>query len=173
VQARRGFERMLEALVRAGAIAVREDTFQKEGQAIRFRRAHLPREWREALESGDFVLEDDGTRAEGPGRGRAKPVAPKVRKRKRAAAQDAPAAQWQADPDAGVVDRDVVERLRQWRLGVTRARGIPAFRIMTDRTMNAIAAVQPRSLDALQRVPGLNTKTLASYGAAILEAVRG
>ena len=101
---------------------------------------------------------------------------PKERKRKvgkvgkvkgrqeRAGASRAPAAP--ADP---VLEK----RLRDWRLGVAKARRIPAFRILTDRTLQAIAAARPRSMADLAAVGGIGPKLADKYGSQILAVVGG
>ena len=70
-------------------------------------------------------------------------------------------------------DEALVEALRAWRLDVSRARAVPAFVVMHDRTLLAIASAGPRSLDALARVHGMGPARLADFGEAILQVVAG
>jgi ribonuclease D len=67
----------------------------------------------------------------------------------------------------------VVEALRSWRLAEARARGIPAFRILTDRQLVAIAEAQPSGPDELLAVSGLGEKRVQRYGTQIMRIVRG
>jgi ATP-dependent DNA helicase RecQ len=64
------------------------------------------------------------------------------------------------------VDRNLFERLRQWRRRVADSRGKPAW------TIRSIARDQPDSPAALLRCKGIGEKRLADHGAAILEIVR-
>lgn len=65
----------------------------------------------------------------------------------------------------------VVDALRGWRLEEARRRAIAPFMILHDRTLTAIAASLPRSMDELHAVPGIGAATLAAYGDAILSVV--
>ena len=65
-----------------------------------------------------------------------------------------------------------IEALRTWRLEEARRRALPAFVILHDRTLAAIAAAAPRTLDELGAVHGIGPAKLAAYGDAILAAVR-
>jgi ribonuclease D len=66
-----------------------------------------------------------------------------------------------------------VSTLRQWRLAEARRSGLPAFRILTDRTLIAIAAVRPQDADALLKVPGFGPALLKRYGDRLLAFCRG
>jgi ATP-dependent DNA helicase RecQ len=65
-----------------------------------------------------------------------------------------------------------VEALRAWRLDEARRRGIAPFIILHDRTLRAIAARRPRSIDDLGSVPGIGPGKLAEYGEALIHVVR-
>jgi ATP-dependent DNA helicase RecQ len=63
------------------------------------------------------------------------------------------------------------ERLRQWRAGVARDQGVPAYIVFGDATLRGIAIVQPRSLAELDGISGIGEKKLATYGEQLLEVV--
>jgi ATP-dependent DNA helicase RecQ len=71
--------------------------------------------------------------------------------------------------DSGVEDR--IEALRAWRREEARRREVPAFVILHDRTLEAIAAAVPRSTADLCGVHGIGPAKLAAYGDAILAAL--
>jgi DNA topoisomerase-3 len=50
---------------------------------------------------------------------------------------------------------------------------MPAFRVLTDRTLLAIASARPTDEAALLEVPGIGPRLLQKYGAKLLEIVRG
>ena len=85
----------------------------------------------------------------------------------RAKASKADADDWQG------VDRDLFERLRSWRRRVAEARGKPAWTILDDKALRAIARDKPTSPAALLRVKGIGEKRLADFGEAILDLVAG
>ena len=66
---------------------------------------------------------------------------------------------------------DLVAALRAWRLAEARQRAIAPFVILHDRTLVAIAASQPRTLDDLRDVPGIGPGKIAAFGEAILALV--
>jgi len=62
--------------------------------------------------------------------------------------------------------------LRDWRLAEARRHGVPAFRILTDRTLKALATSHPATTEALLAVPGIGSSTVAKYGTNICRVLR-
>jgi DNA helicase-2/ATP-dependent DNA helicase PcrA len=71
------------------------------------------------------------------------------------------------------VDRDLLNRLREWRAGKARELGRPAFVILTDATLEAIAESRPGTVAELVAIPGIGQVKLDSYGADVLALVTG
>jgi ATP-dependent DNA helicase RecQ len=71
------------------------------------------------------------------------------------------------------VDRDLFERLRKWRRRIAEARGKPAWTILDDKALRAIAREKPASPAALLRCKGIGEKRLADFGDDILNLVNG
>jgi ATP-dependent DNA helicase RecQ len=63
------------------------------------------------------------------------------------------------------------ERLREWRAGVAREHGVPAYVVFNDGTLRAIAQQRPRALEELAQVSGVGTAKLARYGEAVMGIV--
>ena len=63
------------------------------------------------------------------------------------------------------------ERLREWRAGVAREQGVPAYIVFGDATLRGIALTKPSSLEQLGTVSGVGEKKLESYGEGVLEVV--
>ena len=57
--------------------------------------------------------------------------------------------------------------LRAWRLAEARRRGVPAFRILTDQTLKAVAANWPATAAELLAIPGMGISTVEKYGAQL------
>jgi DNA helicase-2/ATP-dependent DNA helicase PcrA len=70
------------------------------------------------------------------------------------------------DPDA-----DVVASLRSWRLETSRSTGVPAYVILHDATLEALASLRPKTLDELLAVPGLGPVKANRYGPSLLSIV--
>ncbi|MGA2263330.1 MAG: HRDC domain-containing protein, partial [Acidobacteriota bacterium] len=62
--------------------------------------------------------------------------------------------------------------LRVWRLIEARRRGVPAFRIFSDRTLRALATSRPATTRELLTVPGIGTSTVEKYGREIYRVLR-
>ncbi|OFX26501.1 MAG: hypothetical protein A2V77_22105 [Anaeromyxobacter sp. RBG_16_69_14] len=156
---RRDFERTLDALARAGALSLREDEFEKDGKTIRFRRADLGSNGRGALR-GDLLLFDD--------EGSSRVGSPSAKKRKRKLTEAKKQDSTLSSPSNPALER----RLRQWRQKVAKARGVPAFVVLTDKVLRAIACLKPASLSALLEIKGSGPKLAEKHGAEILQLVR-
>jgi superfamily II DNA helicase RecQ len=90
----------------------------------------------------------------------------RTRERVTVAVRDEHAAVSGAEPATAVIDA-----LRAWRLAQARRRAVAPFVILHDRTLTAIAASLPRSIDELHGVPGIGPGKLAAYGESILTVV--
>jgi len=66
----------------------------------------------------------------------------------------------------------VFQALREWRKGVAREHGVPAYTVFHDATLQEIARVLPGSLDALRGISGIGATKLERYGEPLLEIVR-
>jgi ATP-dependent DNA helicase RecQ len=65
------------------------------------------------------------------------------------------------------------QRLRQWRMQVARAQGVPPYVIFHDATLQAIAAARPNCRRDLEGVPGLGSAKRERYGDALLAFIAG
>lgn len=71
------------------------------------------------------------------------------------------------------VDSELFDRLRETRLQLAKARGVPAYVVCHDRTLLELAAFKPSSLEALSDIHGMGPARISSYGEPFLETVRG
>ena len=139
---RNEFEQILGAMARVGLIDLQEATFQSKGKEVHFRKASITAEGK-AAESLELLIKDQIER--------------KSAKRKRAKAVLAAAA-----------DPKVEEALRKWRLGEAKKQGVPAFRILSDKTLLSIAGIRPVDEEELLTISGIGAKAVERYGAQIL-----
>jgi len=149
---RSDFERLLSAMQRARLLALSEDSMEREGRRIAFRRAHRNPRVAPPPSPGDLDLpiEVHPETPAGPRRGRKErtPAAPLAR-----------------------AARELLDTLRAWRLEVARREEVPAFRILTDRALHALAERRPRTLDALYAIPGIGSRFVERHGREVLEVV--
>ena len=62
--------------------------------------------------------------------------------------------------------------LRAWRSEIARKRGVPAYVVLHDSTIDGIAASRPTTLNALRNIPGIGDKKLEHYGDELIALVR-
>ncbi len=115
----------------------------------------------------------------------------------RASRDDASAAPWRAEASSGEDDAppsraakrtptvtrgrrgaavaepapQLVEALKAWRLAEARKRRVPAFRILTDKVLEAIASACPGNGAELMAIHGVGPSLTERYGAQILSLV--
>ena len=65
-------------------------------------------------------------------------------------------------------DEALFERLRDWRRGEAGQRGVPAYCVLTDATLVALAEELPADAAGLARIPGVGKVKLDRYGADLL-----
>jgi len=68
-------------------------------------------------------------------------------------------------------DVEVFEKLRQWRAAEAKSEGKPAFTVLADTSLIALAATRPADAAGLVRVPGIGPIKLEKYGQQILEVL--
>ena len=77
-----------------------------------------------------------------------------------------------ANAPQGDVDPELRTRLRTWRSNIARERGVPAYVVLHDATIDGIVRAWPTTLDELRGVPGIGDKKLEHYGEELLRLVR-
>jgi DNA topoisomerase-3 len=176
---RKGFEQLLGGLVRAGLVHLREDSFEKEGRSIRFQRARLTPEGLRADPEAVLGVELPEV------------APPAERKRKKRAERASRAAGSRTEerrerrPRKGQITliegpagsdgalSVLLEALRTWRKAEAQRRRVPAFRILTDRALTALATSRPSDEVELLNVAGIGPTIVQKYGKELLGLVRG
>jgi len=77
-----------------------------------------------------------------------------------------------ANAPQGDVDPELRTRLRTWRSNIARERGVPAYVVLHDATIDGIVRAWPTTLDELRGVPGIGDKKLEHYGDELLRLAR-
>jgi superfamily II DNA helicase RecQ len=127
---------------------------------VAFRRAHLaPAAARlDTLEDVEVPIEE-------------KPEATTLAKPRKAAKGKAFAGAATSAPLVDAADRRLVEALKAWRLKTANHEGVPAFRVMSDKTLRAIATARPRTQVELYGLPGIGARFVERHGRDLLEAL--
>jgi ATP-dependent DNA helicase RecQ len=66
----------------------------------------------------------------------------------------------------------LVGALRTWRSEVARQRGVPAYVVLHDSTIDGIAISRPATIEQLRRIAGIGDKKLEHYGDELIALVR-
>ncbi|MSR84951.1 RecQ family ATP-dependent DNA helicase [Candidatus Uhrbacteria bacterium] len=70
------------------------------------------------------------------------------------------------------VNHDLFQRLRILRRQLADARGVPAYIVASDRTLQEMAKFFPQSLDSLSAIHGIGTEKRKVFGAQFLAAIQ-
>jgi len=160
---RDAFEELMGSMARAGLVSLVDSVFEKDGKQIPYRLASLtsPAERVNDAESlnADACLD---LRIRGTGPHFAEPTTKKGRKKRSAAAVKQKSEKREAQQGS----RAAVN-LKAWRRAIAAKQGVPAFRIMSDRVLLAIAEKEPKTAAQLLAIPGIGIKLVERYAAQI------
>lgn len=76
-----------------------------------------------------------------------------------------------ASESVGGGDRALFDALREWRAGVAKQQGMPAYIVFGDATLRALAEHRPRTPGELDGITGIGAKKREAYGEAVLEVI--
>ncbi len=159
---RSGFEKVLNSLSRARLVDISQTEFEKDGKRIAFRKVNLLPRGRDATGESLKEIEISGESfAKRPERSRTKKRTPS---RRTDSSLDVP-------PEVPNELPALFTELRNWRLAEARKRGVPAFRILSDRVLFALCEGLPTSEEALLGVPGIGPKIVQQYGSDLVGLV--
>jgi ATP-dependent DNA helicase RecQ len=162
---RRVFDTLLDALARAGLITLTTETFtsKDDGRTIPYKKPALTHEGRsdDASELAGVLLPaafDDA-------------AAPSARKRtsKSASRKSSPESTAPLNPQQQQLDA----ALRAWRKAEAAKTGKPAFIVLGDKVIHAIALNQPQTIPQLLQTPGIGPDKADRFGAEIIAICRG
>jgi ATP-dependent DNA helicase RecQ len=158
---RNDFDALLEGLARAGLITIANDTFRNpEGKDITYKKAAITHEGREPDDATLDTVWIRGSLAD----------APKGKKSATKKKSGGPDAEKQAlNPQA----EQLFEQLREWRRLQALPTKTPAFMIVSDAVLRAVAAANPQNLAGLHAVSGMGPAKVERYGAGIVAVCRG
>jgi ATP-dependent DNA helicase RecQ len=162
---RGAFDGLLDAMVRAGLIEIEDAEYEKDGEVRKYRKVRLteaglamrPATPIELLIS-DGVVEEFGGRASAPARAKTT----KAGRGKSAATKVAEPVQLTADGEA------LAARLKEWRAVEAKRLGVPAYVVLHDRTLTALAQIRPANPRQLLEISGMGPTKAERFGEAIL-----
>ncbi len=164
---RNEFDGLLNAMVRAGLIEIEEAEFEKNRELIRFRKVRLTEAGLEvramtplALLIGDGIAREFGGRAEEPARS----------KRAKAIARNAGAKPETEAPPVKLTaeQEELAARLKEWRAAEAKRLKVPAYVVLHDRTLTALAAARPATPNQLLAIDGIGAAKVERFGQDLL-----
>ena len=190
---RKTLEHILGALARAGALKIVADEFEKDGERITFQRVWLVRKDGSTAAPLRMIVTPPPSAKGRRGKGRrskqgksgasrgarkrtaatasaSKPSASKT-SASRASASKSSASRAGSKSSASRAGSPLEVALRTWRSNEAKKRRVPAFRILTDRTLVGIAEARPKSEAQLLAVSGMGMALMAKYGKVLLALV--
>ena len=159
------FDALLDAMVRAALIEIEEAEFEKNGEVLRFRKVRLTETGMDVRSTTPLpLLIGDGIAAEFDA-GSAGP--PPKKKAKIAAQKPGPAAT--SPPQPTPASEALAARLREWRTAEAKRLGVPAYLVLHERTLQAVAIVRPANPAQLLSIDGIGPAKAERFGEAILK----
>jgi len=172
------FEALLDAMTRANLIAIEDAEYEKDGEVKRYRKARLTESGLRTRNLSNLeLLLDDGIAEEF--------AAPDAHKRARKTSKR------DAGPEGKTINRSATQatrrvesalpqtlstdgealaaRLKEWRTGEAKRLRIPAFCVMHDRTITAVAFARPTNPRQLLEIDGIGPTKVEKFGPAIIK----
>ncbi len=162
------FDALLGSMVCAGLIEIEDAEYEKDGETKRYRKVRMTPAGLEmrSIASVDLLL-SDGVVEEFGGRASA---AARTRKPKAAAKPPAAAKNPSAEPvSLSAKGEALAARLKEWRAAEAKRLGVPAYMVLNDRTLAALAHARPENPRQLLEISGMGPAKVERFGAAILD----
>jgi len=158
------FESLLNAMRRNGRIGIEDAEYEKDGEVRRYRKISLTEA---GLGQGidlQELLIDDGIAAEfAPSDAGAKPKKAKAISARGTVSKDPVPIEMTAEAEV------LASRLKEWRAFEAKRLGVPAFVILHDSTLRAVALARPRTPNQLLAVNGMGPAKLDKFGEALVK----
>jgi DNA topoisomerase-3 len=142
------FEELMGAMARSGLVRLEDSVFEKDGKQIPFRYASLTSDAERADDAAPLELNIRETATQLPTK--------RIRKK-------SSTAKLKQRPGSTIA----AANLKAWRRALATKRGVPAFRIMSDKVLLAIAEREPKTAAELLSIPGIGIKLVEKYASQI------
>lgn len=164
---RDNFEALLESMLRARLIEIEDAEYEKDGEVRRFRKVRLTSRGFAlrpmdslALLVSDGIVDELGAKTK-----------KQSRKTKIAAASQKetkiPAPEVRS-PQPTLESEALAARLKEWRAAEARRLRVPAYVVLHDRTLHALALAKPVNPNQLRAIEGMGPAKVEKFGGAIL-----
>jgi DNA topoisomerase-3 len=160
---RRDYEDLLQVLAEAGVVTVESASFVKDGETIEYKTVALN-------QPADRIVWEELKRTtvrldRSAGKSSRAPSSP--RRRQGASSRFSR----EESPEARDVDHALLETLKVWRKTESKKRKVPAYRILSDRSLEDLAVQKPCDRSRLLEVHGIGEAKLELYGDSLLHLI--
>ena len=174
------FDGLIGAMVQAGLIEIEEASFEKNGELLKFRKVRLTdagRELRPGTQTelliSDGIVEEFGRQAETPARARkVKATGGRAAVRTLAGSDTGVKKAANAAAPLTAVEEALVARIKEWRGAEAKRLRVPAYVVLHDRTVTALAQARPANPKLLLEIDGMGPAKIEKFGEAILGLFR-
>jgi DNA topoisomerase-3 len=162
---RRDYEDLLQVLAEAGFLTLESASFVKDGETIEYKTVALSQPadrivWEE-LKRTTVRLDRSA--------GKSSRASSHSASRRRQGASSRSSRE--ESPDAREVDHALLETLKVWRKTESKKRKVPAYRILSDRSLEDLAVQKPFDRSRLLEVHGIGEAKLELYGDSLLHLI--
>ncbi len=159
---RRDYEDLIQVLCEAGFLTLESASFIKDGETIEYKTAAL-------RQPADRIIWEELNRTTV----RLDRSAARKSKTNSSAPQRRPGASARSTREESPenIDIGLLESLKIWRKSESKRRKVPAFRILSDRSLEALASHKPRDRQGLLDVHGIGETKLELYADALLALI--
>jgi superfamily II DNA helicase RecQ len=171
------YEGLLGAMVQSRLIELEEAEFEKEGQIIRFRKVRLTEDGRQMrpedsmqLLISDGVVEEFAGSAPAPSRTKTAKAATQKASPGSVGSKTAVAAEPIALTAAGEA---LAARIREWRAAEAKRLKVPAYVVLHERTLLALAEARPKNPNELLVIDGIGPAKVERFGEELLRLCAG
>jgi ATP-dependent DNA helicase RecQ len=158
------FDGLLKAMVRAGLVEIEEAEYEKDGEVRRYRKVRLTAAGLNvrpttplALLLADGIVETLGARDE---------LSARAKRVQSSAGKNA--VRNTAPVTLTAEQEHLASRLKEWRAAQAKRLGVPAYVVLHDRTLTAVAVLRPSSPRQLLEIDGIGPAKVEKFGEAIL-----
>jgi RecQ family ATP-dependent DNA helicase len=173
------FEALLDAITRAKLILIEDAEYEKDGDLRRYRKVRLTESGLQTRNLAQVeLLLDDGIAQEFAGieiRRRVRKTSrqdtnPTADTTNQMPARAPRSAGEEEHPQTLSADGEALKaRLKEWRTGEAKRLRVPAYCVMHDRTLTAVAFARPINPRQLLEIDGIGPTKVEKFGPAILE----
>ena len=169
------FEELLNAMLRIDLIGMEDAEFEKDGQIIPYRKIRLTDTGLEvrattplALLISDGIVEEFGSANANPGRKAKGDVARAVLAKRNSAQPESRKTAAISPAQLTPASQALAARLKEWRAEEAKRLRVPAYMVLQDKTLAALAQARPGNPNQLLEIDGIGPAKVEKFGAAIL-----